>query len=241
MPNQIDTVIFDLDGTLRHNIPSADETVYNFAVQLGAPNSLECRREGARWAHNYWAQSQELAADLDQYGELDADFWRNYSQRYLISIGMPDQHAKNLAPELAQRMEAGYNPQSEVMPEAFSTLSSLREAGFTVGLVSNRSQPCHEECQELGLTPYFDFLYVAAEVGVWKPDPAIFERAFRESDSTPDRSIYIGDNYYADIVGAQRAGMQSILLDPEGIFPDAECTVIQSLGDLVDLEFFTAR
>ena len=136
-------------------------------------------------------------------------------------------------------MEEGYNPQSQVLPETFSTLSTLREAGFTVGLVSNRSQPCHEECQELGLTPYFDFLYVAAEVGVWKPDPAIFERAFQESDSTPDQAIYIGDNYYADIVGAQRAGMHPILLDPEGIFPDAECTVIRTLGELVELDLIT--
>ena len=99
MPNLIDTVIFDLDGTLRHNIPSADETVYGYAVELGAPNSTECRHAGARWAHYYWAQSQELAADLDQFDDLNSDFWAHYSQRYLISIGLSDQRAIDLAPE----------------------------------------------------------------------------------------------------------------------------------------------
>jgi HAD superfamily hydrolase (TIGR01549 family) len=241
MPSHIETVIFDLDGTLRHNIPSADETVYNYAVELGAPSSLECRHAGARWAHYYWAQSQELAEDLDQYNDLNPDFWRNYSRRYLNSISLSDQQAIDLALELTQRMEEGYKPQSQVLPEAFATLSSLQEAGFTLGLVSNRSQPCHEECQELGLTPYFDFLYVAAEVGAWKPDPAIFERAFRESDSSPDQTVYIGDNYYADIIGAQRAGMLPILLDPEGVFPDAECTIIRSLEELLNLEIISAN
>ena len=232
MLNHIDTVIFDLDGTLRHNVPSADETVYNYAVQLGAPNSADCRRAGARWAHYYWAQSQELAADIEQFGDLDGEFWANYSQRYLGNFGLSEQRAADLAPELTRLMEDGYNPQSQVYFEDFSTLQALKDAGFTLGLVSNRSQPCHEECQELGLTPYLDFLYVAAEVGTWKPDPAIFERAFREANTTPKYAVYIGDNYFADIVGAQKAGMHPILLDPTENFPDVECTVIRALGEL---------
>lgn len=233
--NHIETVIFDLDGTLRHNIPSADETVYNFAVQLGAPNSPACRREGARWAHFYWAQSQDLADDLERYGDLNGEFWLNYSRRYLCNIGLLREQAENLAPELTRLMDENFSPQSQVHPQTFETLQSIRDAGFTLGLVSNRSQPFHEEIQELGLTPYFDFMYVAAEVNAWKPDPSIFARALSESGSEPHEAVYIGDNYYADIVGAQRAGIQPILLDPEEIFPDADCTVIRNLEELEPL------
>jgi len=230
--NHIKTVIFDLDSTLRHNVPSADETVYKFAVQLGAPNSRDCRREGARWAHYYWAQSQDLADDLKQYGDLNGEFWKNYSLRYLRNIGLPEEKALELAPELTRLMEDGYNPQSYVYPQTFDTLRSIRNAGFTLGLVSNRSQPFHEEIQELGLTPYFDFMYVAADVNAWKPDPSIFERALSQSGSQPHEIVYIGDNFYADIIGAQRAGFHPILLDPEQVFPDANCTVIGSLREL---------
>lgn len=233
--NHIDTVIFDLDGTLRHSIPTADETVYNYAVQLGAPNSPDCRRAGARWAHYYWAQSQDLSDDLACYKDLNGGFWKHYSYRYLISIGLSKEQASFLAPELTQLMDDGYNPQSKVFPEDFVTLDTLRKAGYTVGLISNRSQSFDEEIQELGLAPYFDFAYVAADVEAWKPDPAIFERAFHETGSTPEQSVYIGDNYYADIIGANNAGITPILLDRYGIFPDAECTVIRSLGELEDL------
>ncbi|MBC8506673.1 MAG: HAD family hydrolase [Anaerolineales bacterium] len=233
--NNIETVIFDLDGTLRHNVPSADETQFNFAVSLGISNSPECHRRGAQWAHRYWAQSEELAQDIEGFDRLEKPFWENYCTRYFMALGVIKGEASDLGPKLAQRMEEGYNPQSQVHPEDFTTLGFLREAGYKVGLVSNRTNPCNEELQELGLSPYLDFAYVAAEVGAWKPDPAIFNRAFEVTGSSPERIVYIGDNYYADILGAKNAGITPILLDPRGIFPDAECAVIRSLGELTEI------
>jgi len=233
--NHIETVIFDLDGTLRHNVPSADEIQFNFAVSLGAPNSRDSRRKGGRWAHFYWAQSDDLLHDIEKYGRLERSFWDNYGTRYFLALGTSNDRAVELGPKLAQLMEDGFDPQSQVHSEDFDTLGALRDAGYTVGLISNRSSPCHEECQELGLLPYFDFAYVAAEVGIWKPDPAIFDRALQETGSSPEHIIYIGDNYYADIIGAKNAGINPVLLDPGEIFPDAECTVIRSMGELKEL------
>jgi FMN phosphatase YigB (HAD superfamily) len=44
--------------------------------------------------------------------------------------------------------------------------------------------------------------------------------------------IYVGDNYYADVVGARSAGLQPVLYDPLGIFPDADCATIKSFDEL---------
>ena len=76
---------------------------------------------------------------------------------------------------------------------------------------------------------------VAGEVGAWKPDPKIFDRAMELSDTTPEKMIYVGDNYYADILGANNAGLQPVLLDDKGVFPDAECVVIERLDELIGL------
>ncbi|MBM3145843.1 MAG: HAD family hydrolase [Chloroflexi bacterium] len=233
--NHFETILFDLDGTLRHNIPSADAIQFGFAVGLGVPDSWECRRKGARWVHYYWAQSDDLLRDIEKHDLLERSFWDNYATRYFMALGVPEDGAVELGPRLARLMEEGFNPQSMVYPEAFDTLAAIREAGYNLGLVSNRSHPCHEECQELGLLPYFDFAYAAVDVGAWKPDPAIFDRALRETGSPPERTIYIGDNYYADIVGAKNAGITPVLLDPEEIFPDAECVVVRSLGELREM------
>jgi HAD superfamily hydrolase (TIGR01549 family) len=232
LTHPIETVIFDLDGTLRHNLPSADDVQYNFAIQLDVRNAPGKQLKGARWAHYYWAQSPELFADMDQFNEMDDGFWVNYSYRYLRSLSVTEVKAADLAPQLFQLMDNGFNPEDHVYSCVPETLQAIKEAGFTLGLISNRSAPCQEYCEQLGLLGYFEFAYVAAEVDVWKPDPRIFDRALEITGTSPERTIYVGDNYYADTLGARNAGLQPILLDPNGVFPDADCTIIQSIRDL---------
>jgi len=230
----IETLIFDLDGTLRHNVPSADDTQYNLALQLGVTDEPGRQHKGAYWTHYYWAQSPELLADIEAYGNGEgADFWANYSYRYLRSLAVPKKRAADLGFELFRRMEAEFHPENQVAPDVPETLATLKDAGYTLGLVSNRRNPCHEECEELGLRPYLDFAYVAGEVDVWKPDPRIFDRALEITGSAPERVIYVGDNYFADILGAKNAGLQPVLFDPTGIFPEADCPVINSIKALL--------
>ena len=209
----IETIIFDLDGTLRHNVPSADDSQYRYALQLGIDDAPGRQRLGARWAHYYWAQSDEIFEDMARFESFDDDFWVHYSYRYLRALTVPEVRASDLASDLFQLMKVGFSPENLLGPDVPETLDSLRDSGFTLGLVSNRSNPCQEECKQLGLLQYFEFAYVAAEVNAWKPDPRIFDRALEQSGSAPENVIYVGDNFYADIVGAQNAGLQPVLLD----------------------------
>jgi putative hydrolase of the HAD superfamily len=73
---------------------------------------------------------------------------------------------------------------------------------------------------------YFDWLVAAGEVGVSKPDPAIFHLALERAGAPADQAVYVGDNYWADVVGAQRAGLRPVLLDPHRLFPEAVCPVL---------------
>jgi predicted HAD superfamily phosphohydrolase YqeG len=47
--------------------------------------------------------------------------------------------------------------------------------------------------------------------------------------------MYIGDNYFADIVGSRRAGLLPVLYDPISLFPDADCAIIKSLAEIPSL------
>jgi FMN phosphatase YigB (HAD superfamily) len=47
--------------------------------------------------------------------------------------------------------------------------------------------------------------------------------------------MYVGDNYFADIVGSRRAGLQPVLYDPSRLFPDSGCPVITSFDQLTNL------
>jgi HAD superfamily hydrolase (TIGR01549 family) len=231
----IETIIFDLDGTLRHSIPSADDTQFLIANRIGAVDNSDLQILGARWAHYYWAQSAELAQDIDQFGDRSVEFWIQYGIRYLQALTVPQQFAVELAPKMVAQMDAEYSPENHVYPCVHDTLKRLKEDGWKLGLVSNRSKPCQTECEELGLLHYFDFAYVAAEVNAWKPNPRIFDRALEYTGSSPERTVYVGDNYYADIIGAQNAGLQPILLDEKGLFPEAGCPVIERVEELVEM------
>ncbi len=72
----------------------------------------------------------------------------------------------------------------------------------------------------------------AGEAGAWKPDPAIFALALQRMGAPASTAAYVGDNYYADVVGARRAGLQPLLLDPQELFPEAGCPVIRTIGEL---------
>ena len=67
---------------------------------------------------------------------------------------------------------------------------------------------------------------------MWKPEPHIFVHACERLNVIPTEAVYVGDNYYADVVGARRAGLQPVLYDPRGIFPEPGCATIKSFDEL---------
>jgi putative hydrolase of the HAD superfamily len=62
-----------------------------------------------------------------------------------------------------------------------------------------------------------DAFFIADEVGMLKPDPALFRHACEALGSTPERSAMVGDRYARDVVGAHEAGLFTVLLDVHAI------------------------
>ncbi len=234
-PDRIRAVLFDLDGTLRHSKPNSPKTMLDFAVSLGVPDSAELRQQNLRWVHYYWAQSPELLADLKIYQSLTPEFWTFYTERSLGTFGCPPEQARSLAPEIERLMTEVYKPENWIPDDIPLTLENLRAAGFTLGVISNRSASFTAELASLGLEQYFSLAIAAGEVNCWKPEPEIFWHALERLGIPPQEAVYVGDNFYADIIGAQNAGMGAILVDPDGLFPDARCPVIRQIGELNDL------
>jgi putative hydrolase of the HAD superfamily len=128
-----------------------------------------------------------------------------------------------------------YKPKIHVPDELHTVLPALQNSGYVLGVVSNRGEPYSEKLQEMGLAPYFKFSLAGGEIPSLKPEPGIFLRALEIAGTEPGETIYVGDNYFADVVGSHRAGLRPVLYDPEGIFPDADCQVIKSFNELPNL------
>ncbi|MBN2147695.1 MAG: HAD family hydrolase [Anaerolineales bacterium] len=233
--SSIRAILFDLDGTLRHSVPSFNHMFLDFAVALGVPDSRANRLRNLQWVHYYWAQSPELAEDLSTYGSLTGEFWTYYSYRSLIMFGCAEEQAQALGVQIQKLMTEEYHPEDRLAEDVMPTLHALREAGFAMGVASNRSNAYDEQMAALGLNDIFPFALAAGQINSWKPDSGIFFHAVGLLGVSPHETMYVGDNYFADVIGARRAGLQPLLIDPEGVFPEADCPVIRSLSEILDL------
>ncbi|MBC7877521.1 MAG: HAD family hydrolase [Anaerolineales bacterium] len=233
--NKIKAVLFDLDGTLRHHLPTGGEVFVEYLKSLGMNILLEDKIRAEHWEHLYFASSTEIQEDNETFKDDLKAFWVNFTKRRLVALGIPEMEAIALAPKVSDYMGEFYKPEVYVPEEAFTLLAFLKEAGYVLGVVSNRDEPFLEELKNLKLDSYFHFILAAGEVKSYKPDKLIFERALEIANISAQETIYIGDNYFADIVGSRGAGLVPVLYDPISLFADADCTVIKSFNELSEL------
>ncbi len=228
-------VLFDLDGTLRHSHPTFMQTFLQAASNLQVATTVQNSRRANRWLHYYWAQSPELLADWSTYLEHPELFWSNHARLLLLSMGCGEAEAGATGAEIAKHMQESFKPEDRVFPDVPATLAILKDAGFRLGVVSNRRKPYEEQLATLGLLDYFELCLYAGELERWKPNPEMFTIALQQLALPADAVIYVGDNYYADVAGALRAGLHPVLLDEDGLFPEANCLVIPRMADLPGL------
>jgi HAD superfamily hydrolase (TIGR01549 family) len=233
--NGIRAILFDLDGTLRHNLPSGGEVFTEQAIRLGLQASNEDHLRAMRWEHFYWAGSVELHNDIEKYEKENQAFWQNYSRRRLAALGASGSQVENMSGSINQYMEESYKPENVVPAELPGVLAGLGDLGLRMGVVSNRDTPYWQVLEELGLCQFFEFSLAAGEVNSWKPDTGIFNAALERIEASAQETVYVGDNYFADIVGSRRAGLQPVLYDPNCLFDDPGCRVIASFDELVEI------
>lgn len=232
---KIKAVLFDLDGTLFHHFPSSGEVFLGYVRSIGFQVSAEDNIRAEHWVHYYFAHSPEIQEDSKMFGDDSKGFWGNFLRRRLVACGLHPAKAAELAPQTAIHMSEAYKPETHVPEDARTLLKFLKESGYMLGMVSNRESPYHQEMEKLEMHSYFQFFLAGGEVNSFKPDSLIFERALELAGTSAHETMYVGDNYFADIVGSQRAGLKPVLYDPISLFPDADCAVIKSFAELPEL------
>ena len=227
MTTQIKAVFFDLDGTLRIPTPSPTEAFIQFArTQQIHIDDISARRVKI-WAHRYWGQDAFLVEEMARLGE--DRFWVNYSRQLLETVqATEDLQAR--AQQVRDWFGSEYLPSVQLVAGAVELLTELKEAGYLLGVISNRSHPFHEVLEKLEIAHWFDMSLAAGEVGYWKPNRAIFDYARSHfGDLTAAECLYVGDNYFADGVGASQAGMAPVIFDPEGLYGEMSFPCVEDI------------
>ena len=123
----------------------------------------------------------------------------------------------------------------ELVPDGVRpALTALRDRGLTLVVVSNANGTLRAHMERIGLGAYLDHVIDSCDEGVEKPDPRLFEIALVRANARAESTIHVGDIYQVDVVGARAAGIRPVLLDETGQHPNADCTRVSSLSELVE-------
>ncbi len=235
----IEAVLFDLDDTLV-DTGSAWRTAFA-GVLAGAYARYPQLRTlgGGEHVHDAVFQPllrQELAADG---GEWDREFLRRGFRRLLAEhVSRDDEFADGLF----EAYLAAQPRRMSLFPEVLPALEALG-ARYRLALVSNGLGPQQRSrIQPLGLDAHFPVIAVSGELGLRKPDPAIFRHVLRRLDVAAAAAVHVGDDLDADVGGAIAAGMAAIWVNRRGAAPhgdhapDAEVATIAEVPALLGLD-----
>jgi putative hydrolase of the HAD superfamily len=114
--------------------------------------------------------------------------------------------------------------------ELVAYVSTIREAGLATGIITNNVVEFREHWR--GMLPVdelFDFVVDSSEVGMRKPNPAIFERALQIAGLAPEQVIFL-DDFEGNIVAARALNILSILVDGDGAKTVADLDAILCLS-----------
>lgn len=200
----IRVVTFDLDNTLWDVEPAllrAEESQRRWLLRH-RPGAIEHLDHEALWEFKktVWRRHPELAHHVSAMR-------RQLLYELQLAAGYDDTAARSGARE-AFDVFLRERHRVELYEEALSVLQQLA-ACYTLGALTNGNADIYKT--DAG--EYFDFAFLAEEVGASKPHPDMFQAALRQAGVTADAIVHVGDDPDHDIRGAAEVGMHTVWMN----------------------------
>lgn len=225
----IEMVFFDAGETLIRPYPSFPELFSQVCLQRGVsvdPGSV--REVQERLAPHLVDLAEDTGITEPSLDPEDSRvFWTFLYRRLLEELGVGK-------PDLVQELYATFSASTsyKVFDDVLPVLRELEGAGFRLGLISNFEGWLQNILVEQELGESFEVSVISGLEGVEKPDVRIYEVAIERAGVEPQRAVHIGDSMAMDVRPAKEVGMNAVLLDRVGRYPDPGCPTISSLEDL---------
>lgn len=202
MPMPIRACIFDAYGTL-------------FDLAAAAQSCRDLIGERAPALTALWRDKQLQYAWLRSLAHRHADFWQitGDSLDYALATLAID------APGLRQRLMDSYRI-LKVFPEVPETLNQLRASGLRTAILSNGTPAMLQSAVDSNhLGPLLDTVISVEEVGVFKPDPRVYQRALERLALTAEQVSFQSSNAW-DAYAASAFGMRVVWCNRYGQQPE---------------------
>jgi HAD superfamily hydrolase (TIGR01549 family) len=161
-----------------------------------------------------------------QSGKVDHSFWWTFHTYLLQQLG-EDIGLRDMLVEKTQN-SANWD---QLLPGSRESLDRLRQK-FRIAVISNADGGIERVLTRSGIADCFESITDSGIVGIEKPRAGIFEAALAAMNARANESLYVGDVYSVDYLGARNAGMQAVLFDVAGAYRDRELARVESLEQL---------
>lgn len=218
MTNQIEAILFDMGGTLRHNDRRDETSKANILHQIldlvksemsaGEFSQLLTARERA---YEDWATINLVELD-------EKRFWTEW-----MMPEWPKEMICNYTMELNEIWRDAICTRT-FFPESRPTILGLHHIGYKLGLVSNTTSSVDSPraLEQEGISGCFDSVMLSCVLGKRKPAPDILLKAAEIMGVPPASCAYVGDRPDWDVVAARAAGFGCtvVLCNPKRPFPE---------------------
>jgi FMN phosphatase YigB (HAD superfamily) len=170
---------------------------------------------------------KEFDKVLETSGHADHGFWYMFYTHLLEELGIKDDTLRD-SMVAATRLSCNWD---NIRHDTCERLQQIAKK-YRVGVISNSDGKVCDTLRTCGIAECFLGIVDSGNVGYEKPHPAIFEAAMRELKARADESLYVGDFYSVDYLGAKRAGMDAVLFDVAGAYRDRALPRVESLQEL---------
>jgi len=218
MKPKIKAIFFDVGNTLL--FPNRDRIHVPLKERGAAPSPEQLRSLECRIKH-------EFDAVMVSDGSHDHSFWLMFYTQLLADLGVNDD---SLRDRLVSSIRDSGN-WDQIRPGTREHLQEIAKE-FQIAVISNADGRIEDVLRRCGIADCFLTITDSGLVGHEKPHPEIFRQALQTLQAKPEESVYVGDMYSVDYLGATGAGMQAVLMDVPGAYKERGVARVETLDEL---------
>lgn len=192
----------------------------------------------------------DVQSFIQSFREINAQSWREFrkgkeskdelrNNRFVQTFFRFGSGDWKLARQLSREYVETCPHKGNLMPGTIELLEKLSNNNRGIHLITNGfSDTQRIKIKSAGLEKFFDQVVISDETDYRKPDRAIFRHALKLAKAVDKASLMVGDDYEKDIVGAQRAGIDQVHLNPQdravsGAAPTYTVSTLWEVSELI--------
>ena len=206
----IKAIFFDINGTLIDILTGENDDAFRVTTNFLRMLGVDLPQDEVKKLY-YELNRAQRAASEEKYPEFDAvkiftDIIEKHGSKDVTHKG-----CKHLGETVADVFRAAMTYKLELYPGVRQVLDQLKEKYIFAAVTDGQSQWARHEICMTGLDKYFQTVIISGDHGFRKPDQRMYMMALEKLNLTPGEVIFVGNDIFRDIYGAQAIGMKTVL------------------------------